>query len=81
MLDLGDLQDELYKYVISNCHDLKQTILSFMDAVKQTSGDVDGDRFMNTSKCVVSFSPILALSHQLLRQHHANSNVKGKRIG
>lgn len=49
-----------------------------MEAVKQTSGDADADRLVNISKCVVSFSPILALSHQLLRQHHANSNVKGK---
>jgi hypothetical protein len=51
-----------------------------MDDVKRSSEDAGGDRFMNTSKCVISFSPILALSHQLLRQHHANMNVKGKRI-
>ncbi|KAI9277735.1 Urb2/Npa2 family-domain-containing protein [Umbelopsis sp. AD052] len=80
ILDLGDLRDLLYSYVISNCSELKQAIHNFMNDVNRTSKDTDSQRFMSTSKCVISFSPILALSHQLLRQHHANTNVKDDQI-
>jgi hypothetical protein len=76
-LDLGDLQDGLYDYVTCNCHELKQLITTFLD-VQSTTEENDQQQFVNTSKRVIAFSPVLALSHQLLRQHHMQTNFKGK---